>query len=163
MVRQTRRIPSLQAFLPAWLQVRPQAPEARYQQMLSLDESRTRALELLPSPELTPRLQQALEILCRQACLSQSYQQRCRAIEQAGLLPQQQAELRLGLADRYQQAVASLMLAWPPLESAELDALPLLLMRQRLDQEIDQKLEALRLELHFGACAPEGAMTRAVL
>lgn len=132
--------------LTNWLNPAQQA-EDNYTRMLELEQARDKALQLLPNPKLSPRQQRALEILQRQDCLNQIYHQRCQAVQQAGLLPEQQNSLQLELAKNNYQAHQRLMIGWPSLSSSEYEALPLLLMRQNVAQQIDKQLESLKIDL----------------
>lgn len=149
--RQTSYLNFTHPRLGNWLNLEERFDDV-YAHMLQLEATRDKALELLPDPRLSQAQLRALDILRHQRCLEQLYHQRCEALRQSNLPQAQQAKLRHELAHSRRQARQRLMTSWPELSSAELEALPLLLMRQALSDEIETRLEALKVELSCQGC-----------
>lgn len=137
---------STHPLLSNWLSLEAHLEDI-YVRMVELDQIRDKALDMLPNPRPNDRQRRALEILQRQQELENRYMQRCEALLQAGLPAQQQDWLTRELHQELRRAWAELMQDWPELNSSEIDALPLLLMRRNVSSEIDQRLETLKIEL----------------
>lgn len=141
-----RRLKLTHPLLANWLNPSQQAEEI-YTRMLELEQARDKALQLLPNPHLSQRQLRALEILRRQAGMRQMYRQRCQSLVQARLAPEQQNHLQQELDQQHHQAQQRLLIGWPPLSHREYETLPILLMRQNLEREIDRLLESLKIDL----------------
>lgn len=119
----------------------------------ALELARRQLHERLPVMISSARQQRALDILRNQACMEFFYNRRCESIRNSELDPLHKQGLVMDLTVRYQQAKERMQAEWPALESHEADILPLLLMRQSIEEDIEKQLSSLRQQMYFPAIA----------
>ncbi|MEZ0375292.1 MAG: hypothetical protein ACAI44_39760 [Candidatus Sericytochromatia bacterium] len=118
-----------------------------------LEGVRDRLTQLLPNRSCSENQRLALELLRHQACMDFFCRRRCQAIRQSDLDQSQKQLLLDELKARFERAQERFRRQWPELDDREAAALPLLLMRQSIEQEIEQQLTRLRREQYFPVIA----------
>ena len=123
------------------------------ERIAGLEQARRRLHAQLPVKVSSARQQQALDILRNQACMEMFCRRRCEAIKQSELSQAEKQRLLDQLRDRFLAARERQQQGWPRLDSEEAAALPLLLMRQTLEDDIDRQLTELRQQFYSAEIA----------
>lgn len=117
--------------------------------ILTLESARRELQQKLPISRISPAQQQALDILRNQACMEIFYNRRSQAILDSQIPAADKKSLLMELSLKYHQACHRMNAQWPSLTSEQESKLPLLLMRQSLESDIDQALTQLRKQMYF--------------
>lgn len=112
---------------------RPQATE----QLQALQALKREVAEALAG-KISGRLQSAVTLLHRLACLDLFYSRRCQALEEQALSAPELEDQLGDLAGHYQRTLSDLAQDWPELDASEAATLPRMLLLQRIEQEIQQ-------------------------
>lgn len=103
--------------------------------------------------KISSRLQSAVTLLHRLACLDLFYSRRCQALE-AQVMSAPELQDQLGeLAGHYQHTLCALAQDWPELDANEAATLPRLLLLQRIEQEIQQLKPVFNFQPNRLTCA----------
>lgn len=118
------------------------------EQMLLLQDLRHNLSNEVPLGFRSQRMQTALHILQRLSCIETFYNRRYQELLASEMLPDQQNRHIEALRRRCHQQMLRLESDWPGLDSFESDALPRLLLLQRIEQEIEQLNTVFKFQLN---------------
>jgi len=111
-----------------------------------LKQAHSQLMQELPLPSGSPNQQKALEILRAQACIELFCKRRIEKLKASALPDAQKQNLIADLALNLSQSQARLSAQWPVLTPEEEEILPLLLMRQSLEEEFSMLWMQLKKE-----------------
>ncbi|MBT9547639.1 MAG: hypothetical protein IV090_19760 [Candidatus Sericytochromatia bacterium] len=114
------------------------------EQILALEEAKKHLSQRLPVLVTSHRQQQALDVLKTEACMELFCNRRIEKIRESSLPESRKQSLIEELQHRYLNACQQLQVIWPVLEPQEEVVLPLLLLRQSVETEIENRIEALQ-------------------
>lgn len=114
------------------------------EQIRALEEAKKHLSKRLPVLVTSRRQQQALDVLKTEACMELFCNRRIEKIRESSL-PESHKQTLIGeLQQRYLHACQQVQALWPVLEPQEEAVLPLLLLRQSVETEIESRMDLLQ-------------------
>ena len=126
-----------------------QTQDQIYEQMIHLQQAREKVFELLPVPTtLSERLQHSLALMIKRSEIAQRFARREVALDQSGLEAGEKAQRLISLRNQRDECLNELPVL-PALSLEEQERLLQELMRQAVNQYVEQSLEQMQLNFHF--------------
>lgn len=115
------------------------------EQIQALVAAKKKLSERLPVLVTSCRQQQALDLLKTEACMELFCKRRIEQLQASSLPEPRKQTLIAEMQQRHLNAEQQLQVLWPALEPQEEAVLPLLLLRQSIETEIENRIDALQV------------------